>query len=666
MKLNKKMIAINMLATMLITDVAMASRIKGDRPTSTTSSGSGSSANVTTTSSVDNPYTIGQAAETKSCVSDMDSETTFPLELFTDLARDSNEKVDIQIKSGNKIVVKIPPVINVCGNFKPSTIQDTVTKNVTVMIQLFDTNKKLMSHKDLEDCLKQKGIFVNDKIQYDKVPRNGYTESTTTLEYAFDSKSDVKKDVMISYAFAKSYRDSTGNGYNPIYGLNDNAPQIPNHPCLLSEKIAPATTYINEGAGAWLEKINIACESGDVDRIISVRKSVGNATALTDIMDKVIGEMDVAIISLSKPEAERISNEMAKIETYLNANRDAEESVIKKQINKYVDLTRELDTKFLNPAIYRLETIMKKRETIDDPESEEIVSIDAEIKSLNEEIGKFSKRNAASFATVYGAMEKYALTDSAKVVQEVRLKSALYSNVYPGKQDRSRGKQLTFESAKKEQTKKMQSFDKTLSVWTDVYLVGQGNTFPLQRAERERQGGYDRLNTGYANFQKKEYTDYNKYCSAGMTGGMRNPAKCNQFMSGRDKRMNLYLKKREKDLYFIKGKNDSLEKMGMSYSVYQRDIASQEAEDNNYEPYGSSFSEFEDLYSERFPSYSPTSLSGYQSSMIDYGNMNGMMNLGQTPMMISQQQQYNPQPGYQYQMPQQQQQQQFGPWPMLQ
>ncbi len=656
MKLNKKMIAINVLATMLITDAAMAI-IVGDRPLPTPSK------NMVTTEEENSSSTEIISNDTSSCVSDEENETALPMSLFTQLARSAGDKVEIQLKPDNKITVKIPPVINVCGSFRPKIIQNDVTKNVTVMIEAYDANEKLMTHKELENCLSsdKHKILVNGKLDYSKVPRNGYTESTSTFGYQFDKKADITKDVNVSYAFPKSYY--TSDGYKPAYGIIENAPAVKGYKCMLAEKIAPTSTYINEGRKAWLEKISAACNSGDVDRIISVRKSVGNADALSDIMEKVIGEMDVAILKLSKPEAERIFSEMSKIETYLNGNKDAEESAVKNKINKYVALIKELDSKFLNPAIYRLETLMTKRETIDDPESEEIVAIDAEIKSLNQDIGMFSKRNPASFATAYAAMEKFALTDSAKVVQDVRLKSALYSSVYPGRQDKSRGKQLTFESAKKEQTQKMQSFDRTLNLWTDVYLVGQGNDYPIKRTEREIRNASDRSNSNFVKFQRNELSNENKYCSISMTGGIKNPVKCNHFRSGRERRWKNFEKQAKKEKRFIDEKKYSLGKMGERDSIYQREIASNSDEDDLYDTFGSYSYEFENAYKEIDQAYSPSSYAGYESALNNYDNMNGMMSLGQTPMMITQQQQYNPQQGYQFQMPQRQQ---VGQWPMLQ
>lgn len=690
MKLNKKMMAINVLATILMTDVAMA-RISGERKPSTPSAGGGTSngrsqskapSSTKVTEAPKDNFQVVQTADMATCTMDQDKEKYFPLDLFTQLARDEGAGVDIQIRPNNKIVVKIPPVINVCGQFTPEIRQDNVTKNVTVLIKLFGTRKEevvvdgvktiketkdvLLTHKELEDCLIEKNIIVDGKIDYDKVPGRGYSESISTFDYDFDKKKDVKNTVTVSYGYPKAY--DSADGYPALYGFEDRTPTVPGESCMRAEKVAENSTYINEGKDVLIEKINAACMTENAQKIADARKSLGNADALKDIADKIRSEMDAAYLAAVKTDVTRISNDMAKIEDKLNKNKDTmDEAQAKKEITKYAELAKELDSKFLNPAIYRLDNLMQKRASIEDDESPELKNIDEEIKKINEEIGQFSKRNPTSFASVYSTMEKYALNDSAKTVEDVRLKSYLYSKVYAGRTDERRGKPLTFEAANQQQYKKIQNFEKTLNVWTDVYLVGKGNMLPIQRTERERQGAIDRMNSRYAAFEKKEMSDYSSYCSVGMLGGIKNPVKCKEFVNGREKRMNAELKKREKDLMFIKGKNEMLTKMGTSYNEYQRNLASKESDEAEmYDPTGASYTSYEDNFSDRFPGYyGPTSSTAYDASMYNMGGVSGSVGMGQNQVMMAQQQQYGGQQGYQYQMQQPQMGQQMGGWPSL-
>lgn len=692
MKLNKKMMAVNVLATLLMTDVAMA-RIVGERkpsnPSGEQSSSGGRSkaqpSNVKVTEASKDNFQVVKTADMATCTMDQDQEKYFPLELFTELSRDEGAGVDIQVRPGNKVVVKIPPTINVCGQFTPELRQDNDSKNVTVLIKLIGTKKEihevngvktvvetkdaLLTHKDLEDCLKEKNIIVDGKIDYDKVPGKGYSESISTFDYDFDKKKDAKNTVTVSYGYPKSYNSE--DGYKPLYGFEDRTPNVPGESCMRAERIADNTTFINEGREVLIEKINAACMSGNAQEIAAARKSLGNADALKDIADKIKSEMDARYLIAVKSDVTRINKEMSVIEDRLNKNKDTmTEQQAKKEIGNYAALAKELDTQFLNPAIFRLDTLMQKRTALQDEDSAEAKDLDKEIKKINDDISGSFKRNPNALGAVYSTAEKYAINDSAKTIEDIRLKSYLYGKVFVPNGDKNRGKPYTFESANQEQYKRMQSFDKVLNDWTDTYLVANGNTLPLQRTERERQSAIDRMNSRYAAFEKKEMSDYSSYCAVGMLGSVKNPVKCKEFVNGRDKRMTAELKKREKDLKFIKGRNDKLAKMGTSYNEYQRNLASQElAEDDEYEPYGSGYSSYEDNFSDRFPSYTgPSTSTAYDPSVYNMGGTSGAMYMGQGQMQMAQQQQYGGQQGYQYQMPQTNQmsgQQVMGSWPRI-
>jgi len=250
-------------------------------------------------------------------------------------------------------------------------------------------------------------------------------------------------------------------------------------------------------------------------------------------------------------------------------------------------------------------------------------------------------------------MEKHAITDTAKTIEDIRLKSYLYGKVYGGAIDEKRGKALTFEEANQKQYQGLQKFEKVLVDWTDQYQVGKGNQFPIMKTERERTSAIDRMNKRWNEYQQTEQKNYVKYCSRGMTGGVVNPVQCQAFMSGIEQRRNAELKKREKDLLFIKGRNDKLSKMGTSFNEFQkRQVASETREQEGYEPYGASYTSYEDNFSDRFPGYyGPAQSTAYNPAMYNMGSQpaaNGMANMGGlNPQMVNPQMPV--QPG-QYQM----------------
>lgn len=656
MKFKKNAVATHLLLGVMLTNSAIAG-IQGVRKPSTGTSSGGSTAGPSD-SVVIKPGKIVEDRKTElkpgvasnSCNRDQDSAKFFPLDFFQHISRDGSS-LKFELRPDNKVLVKIPASLDVCGKFTPLIHQDNESKNITVMMKL-DNDK---TYSEYIKCLEDSKLLVDGKIEHDNIPGKSYSEYSYVMDYSFDKKTDIKKTVKLAYGYPEAFDGKDGYG-NP-FGFEEKV-ELPKSLCMKAEKVDAQPVYVNKGQDVLIEEINAICKTRDAQKIAEARKSIGNAEALSDIADKIKAELDASYLSAVKADVERIGKEMAKIEDKLNKEKDTiDESTAKKEIAKYAVLAKELDTKFLNPAIYRLDTLMQDRSKTED--AGQIKAIDDEIKKLNEDIkASFSGRNAASTSTVYSLMEKYSITDSAKTIDDIRHKSYVFSKVYAGPVDK-RGAQLTFEKANQEQFNRSQSFDRTLTDWTDQYLVGQGNNFPIKKTEKERQGAIDRMNSRWAAYEKKEATDYQKYCGLGMMGSVNNPIKCKEFMGGVAQRRNNELKRRDKDLSYIKGKNSKLEKMGMNWNEYQRKVASKEAaEAEFYDPAGASYSGHEDNFSDRFPGYyGPTTSTMYDPSMYQMGGQ-----MPQMPMMMPGAQMPIQQGQYQMPQPQMMGGQQMG-WP---
>lgn len=681
MKLNKKFVAINVLATLLSAETAMA-RIEGVRSPVTREESSDAgrpgkgTPTKTSTATKEEAQKILAVNEAK-CSGDQDTEKYFPQALFSQLTRDG-DGLTIEKRPNNKIVVKIPPILNVCGDFVPELKQNKDTKNVSILMKLIGTRKEKvvvngaeevketknaeLTYKEFEDCLKEEKILVNEKINHDGIPGKKYTSNVYSMDYDFDKKKDIQKSVTINFAYPNAYSDPK-TGYDPLFGFDEKS-SVPGEACMLAEKISDVPVYINKGRDVYIEEINTICKNGTAQEIANARNTLGNADALKDIADKIKEEMDAGYLTKAKAEVEEIYKKMKKLEDKLGTGKDSlDEKAAKKVIAEYAEEAKKLNRTFLSPAIYRLDTLMQKRSKIEDEDAPELKAIDSEIKKLNTDIRTFAKDRKDGLTSVYYVMEKYATNEDAKVIEDVYQTSSLYGSVYAGRPD-ERGKPKSFEVAARKQEANMKVFDKVLTDWSDVYQVGKGNMFPIKKVEKERQNTIDRMNSRYAAYEKKEYSDYQNYCGIGMLGSVKNPVKCKEFVSGMDKRRSQELKKREKDLMYIKGKNETLGKMGNTYNEYTRKMASEEQgdPDNRYDT--SSYSNYEESFSERFPAYAgPNSSTTYDASMYNMGGVSNSMSMGQQQMMMPQMQQ---QQGYQYQMPQMQQQQQMGSWPSIQ
>jgi hypothetical protein len=648
----------------------------------TSGSGSGTSvsgqtnANTTVTPGKTNNEKVDKVEGTASatCKQDPDASTYFPLDFFQQISRDGSS-LTFEQRADNKILVKMPASIDSCGKFKPQLVQDPKTKSVTVMMQLESGN----TYAWYLDCLSKEKIKVGDvettilskdgKIDHDKIPGKNYSEYSYVLDYSFEKDKDIKKTLKLSYGFPKAF--SGKDGYPSTYGIDSDV-ELPSSLCMSAEKIQPQITYLNKGQDVMIAELKEICKSGDAQRIAEARKSIGNADALKDIADRIKSELDAGYLVAVKADVKRISDSMDAIEKKLSTQKDSiDEATAKKLTGQYADLTKELDSKFLNPAIYRLDNLMKQRADLSDDDSR-LKGIDEEIKKINDNVGEFSRRPNSAVSSVYTVMEKFALTDSAKTIEDIRLKSYLYGKVYGGPTDEKRGKPLSFEEANQKQVAGMQKFDRVMTDWTDQYLVGKGNTYPIQKTERERTGAIDKMNKRWYDYQTTEQKNYQKYCSIGMTGSVVNPIQCQAWTSGIEQRRNSELKKRETDLNYIRGRDSKLAKMGTNYNGYQKRKVAEETRDSSggNEPYASSYSSFEDNFADQYPLYNgPQQNTAFNPNMFQMGIGQQAMNMGNTGM-------YNPQmvnpqmpvqPG-QYQMPQMNQQYMQGgqmPWPQI-
>ena len=627
----------NHLASYLMTSLLMSQAsfagivgVRSPGSSSSPSSGKSSSVVVTPGRASEERVDIKEGTASVSCKQDPESAAYFPLDFFQNITRDGSS-LSFELRPGNKVLVTIPASIDSCGKFKPQLYQDPVTKNVTILML-----NPGQSYSQYLTCLEDKNILKDGKIDHDNIPGNQYSEYSYVLDYDFEKDRDIKDTVKLSYGYPKAYAGK--DGYQSTFGLDKDV-QLPSSLCMAAEKIQPEISYINKGQDVLIEELKTICKTGDAQRIAEARKSIGNADALKDIAEKIQAELDAGYLVAVKQDVARISAQMLKIEDRLTKEKDTlDESAAKKLTKQYSDLTKELDSKFLNPAIYRLDTLMKQVSDMDE-EDPKRAEVDAEIKKINEDVGAFAARKNA-FPALYSVMEKYAINDSAKTIEDIRLKSFWYGSVYAGPADSKRGKPITFEEANQKQYAGLQKFDRVLTDWTDQYLVGKGNLFPIQKTEKERTNAYEKMNKRWYDYQVNEQTNMQKYCAAGWTGSPKNPVQCKAFMSGAKARQDAELERRKKDLLFIKGRNDKLTKMGSSYNEYQKRQVAEETSAVDSEPYGASYTSYEDNFSDRFPGYyGAQAYTPYDASNYSMGGQSVAMGMGNAggynPSMIN-------------------------------
>jgi hypothetical protein len=591
------------------------------------------------------------------CRHDPLTSTYFPLDFFQHITQDGSS-ISLEPRPDNQIAVKIPASLDGCGKFKPQLIQSNNNIENVIVAMTLDNGK---TYGEYIKCLEEKKYLADGKIDHGKIEGKEYSEYSYILDYSFDKTKDIKKTVKLSYGYPKAFSGNSSDSYASSFGI-DKSVAVPRSLCMDAEMVAATPTLLNKGQDVLLQELTSICKNGTAQQIADARRSIGNADALKDIADKLREQLDAGYLLAVQKDVERITTAMDKLETQINAEKDTmDEKTAKTVARKYSDLARELDTLYLNPAIKHLDTLMTARAEMEDGEARD--NVDSEISALNQNIGKFSSRNQTSFANLYGLMEKYALNDSAKNIEDIRLKSYVYSRVFAGSKSDKRGVPMTFVQANQKQVSILQTFQRTLDDWTDQYLVGQGNTYPLKKTEKERTAAVNKMNTRWQKYQQDEQSTYNKYCTG--IFGASNPTRCSSFMAGAEQRRAGEVKKWQKDNQFVTSRNAKLERMGGNYNAYLQTSAEQRTrEADNYNGFASSYSSYEDNFSDAYPMYQAPSAasSGYEAWKYSMGGQQpGMQQQGMQQQGMQQQGMQGMQ-GQQYQMQQQfPMQQQYNP-----
>lgn len=618
--------------------------VKRSDPTPTTSTVSSRPIDPTTRPST---TLIGAVVSAKKCELNINEETSFPMSLIRDLTRD-NQAPSFSV-SGNVVKVTVPAVFKSCGDFVPYLEQDERSGNVFIGFKNKGTDGTFKNYKELGICLQGSKIMSDDKSSFDhsKLGNEDYASTVTELEFKFDKTKpeDIKKSIKVSALFPKSYGGSVG--YGAVYGQDD-VVGIEDSCKYTSEKIDTDVVYANKGVEALMEIYRTACQNGSAQRIAEARQALGNADALSDISDQIKSKLDTAYLKAVEADVKKIFDDMDNLERKAKDNPEMDEKSAKELGRKYAELAKKLDEIFINPAIMKLDELMKKYDAATDDDVRSKLS--DEIKDLNLKIAEYSKRKNVNY--IFELLEKFALTDSARQIYAYADKSKLYGSVYPGGKEDSRGKALTMEKASKQLELDVKKIESTLDDWTDVAAAGQGATWPIKKTERERSQAITRMNSRWNKFQQNENRQYAQYCSQGWTGAVKNPTQCRTFLNGVQRRRNSELRRRDRDLGYIGRQDNKLSKMGYAYNNYViSEERRREQEDSDY--FGGSYSSFDDSFEDRFAQYSGPSMStNFDPSMYmqynNFGNGGGQYQLNSG---FQQPQMYQNMPGqYQYQM----------------
>lgn len=493
---------------------------------------------------------------------------------------------------GNKLKVQIPAHYGDCLELK---FEYKISGND---VMVYATNNK--TYTEYTTCLKDRGILNAAGNQFDA---SKATISEASFEYVDIPDFDRTKNVE---AFFMSPSPNPANGnYGPAHASGWLST---NDTCSKRESLQEggAIVYLspeNEAA----DRAFRACNSLDYEAILRELErldasTLGNAALLKNVLQ---GALDTA----RNQRASEIYKRLGDIESQFRASDDdraagrtvgvTEDEAIRLS-NEYSTLLKELNSVVLDPSIGEIDALITEHGQTSSRARQ--TEIQARIKVLNESVSEYSKRGSRGLRDLYLGLQEYALIDQAEVIEGFRLKSEAYGKVYVGRVDGRRGAQLSVEKANRFITDKMKTFmNDVAGDWEDSYRVRNLDRTPLRSSQRKVSQAYDRLQSNWQRYQKKEQEQMRRYCGSNFLGQQSNPVRCQQFQRGAASRERRALRTREGDLKRLRSRGQHYSSLSNQYGAALERFESEressfddmgiygDYDDYSYSLYGSSY-----------------------------------------------------------------------------
>lgn len=411
-------------------------------------------------------------------------------------------------------------------------------------------------------CLEGKELLTNGGIDFQKAESQGEV-SYGKLSNPFEPDvGDGSKSVGIYFGSPKA------TIYGTAYPAQNVDPVPAGWACVNYENFGQEKRHLYTSTRDRVyDNALRVCETESAEEIFAElsrlrASSAGNYRELERILEQ-------AFAAAQEKRAEEIYEEMDSIEDKMRPDDEGNlpsESRAKELAERYAELSKELFKIVINPSNQEVKRLLDLRE---DAEGEERDRIDARIKSLNEKVAKFSKRDYDQLGFVFEAMKEYALTDEAREIEGLRLASHYFGRVYEGDPDGRYASIGDFEDAQKEIETKITAFENNrLKDWKADFATKRGSKAPIRAASREIRTMHNRMTQEYERFQSNEQRNYRNYCGSNMLGQARNPVRCRSFMAGREQRQSRMLDRRARYLGQIRTRTDQYSRYMNNYDLY--------------------------------------------------------------------------------------------------
>lgn len=521
---------------------------------------------------------------------------------------------DISLRKTDRgtAILRIPKHISACMklDFEFRSVGDDklmVTKNAysftkeEVGVTTEDELKKMTTEDKYVACLKTKGVLKerdDGSFAFDRSAAEDQNLVTYSSETEFElDVADESKSMQLYFASPKA-RD-----YQTVYS-DEGVPESPSDlPCLETERFADPDPYLYVSEEDKLYySANQACETEDYETILRElselkSSSAGNAQDLMKILEVALEDAREKRTASIHERLEEIEDEFAPSREDIAEGRltGVSESRAKSLGREYGDLLEEMNDVLYNPGIREINQLMNELDAGVTPDREE--QIVARIDDLNEEIGKFSKKDESNLGKVYDGLKEYSLTDEALKIEGFRLKSLNFSRVGPKS---SRDQKISIEKADENIKSKLAKFETgTLRNWEDIHLAKSGSAAPIKSLQREGQARYQRMQQMQQRFYQKEMEEEKKHCQSNFIGGMRNPMACQRHREGRSRRVQMFQRQMQMQTQQLQTQSSRVAELSQYYEEARRSIAAeQESQYFHYEdPFGFYGSDSSSLYS---------------------------------------------------------------------
>ncbi len=445
---------------------------------------------------------------------------------------DNPNQLRVEFVDERKTQIKIvfPAYYSACLD-EPEIEHQIVNNNFHFRVKMSKT------YNEYIQCLKNDG-YIDDEGRVKNADLiKGTLKNQKILIYDLENF-DRKKNM--SVFFESPIPNSNNGSHHPYFNGNI----VSESDCYQNENIiageTPLVLYTSpENLAA--RSARAACETQDYERILGElqnldQSSVGNAEDLRRVLEENLR------IARDKT-AQEIYAQLESINNRFAPGEDGELGVSEGQAGRlateYRRLVRELDQVLLDPSKEKLLELIERREAALDPDHQDY--LEEQIERINISVGEYDKTNHFHF---YKGLQKYGLTEKAREIEKIRLKSKAYSRIYVGRRGR-RGRKFSGEDAERFIEGKLRKFDRVLSEWELSYRAGSGDASAIRQQERITQRITRRIGRESRGFQRSEVNMMNRYCGRSLIGGVRNPAGCRRFMANRQRREHRFTRRRD-------------------------------------------------------------------------------------------------------------------------